>query len=332
MNFEYLIEYPLLWTAFFIFIFGIITRLAFFFTGIIKGDKKEHFRHGYYLFTLTRISLPYYKAFTKKPFFVILCYFFHFCMIIVPIWFSGHIVLWEESRFEWYWDAMSDQWADWLTLLFLGIAAFLFMRRLISAKTRLDSSISDYFLIIVTTLPFMTGYFLTHGSLDYFISFHTMWTIHVFCGEIMLVLIVFLFCRTRINGKGCTGCAACELNCPTGALSSTDEGKFRNFIYSHYLCIWCGACARVCPEEAVELRHEIGVIKLFHIFSRDKIRSVKLATCKGCGANFAPIPQLDMIAQKMSEDYLFLCLPCRKLNISAALYNLDFLNKHPVCK
>jgi ferredoxin len=250
-------------------------------------------------------------------------------MIVVPIWFSGHIVLWEESGFGWYWDAISDEWADWLTLLFLGIAAFLFMRRLISAKARLDSSISDYLLIIVTALPFMTGYFLAHGSLN-FISFNDMWTIHVLSAEIMIFLTVFLFCRTRMNEKECTGCAACELNCPTGALCSTDEGKFRIFTHAHYLCIWCGACVCSCPEEAAGLKHEIMVTKFFNIFSPNMIRSIELETCRRCGANFAPIPQLDMIAQKVSEDYLFLCLPCRKRNFSVALYNLDSSNKPPV--
>jgi ferredoxin len=327
MDFEYLIQGPLLWIAFFLFIFGVITRLAFFIAGIISGDKKEYFRYGYFLFSFVRILLPYYKAFTKRPIFVLLCYFFHFCMIVVPIWFRGHTVLWEESRFEWYLNVMSDEWADWLTLLFLGIAAFLFMRRLISAKTRLDSSISDYFLIIVTALPFMTGYFLAHGSLD-FISIENMLTIHVLSGEIMLVLIVFLFSRTRINGKECTGCAACELNCPTGTLCSTEEEKVRIFTYSRYLCILCGACVRVCPEEAAELRHEIRVTKFFHIFSRDKISSVKLATCKGCNANILPKPQLDIIGQLVTNDYLLFCPRCRKENFAKTLHNPNFWNKN----
>ena len=328
MDFEYLIEGPLLWIAFFIFVIGMVIRLALFFAAIIKGGKKNHFRQGNVLFSLTQILLPYYKAFAKRPLFVISRYFFHFCMIVVPVWFSGHIVLWEESRFEWYWDAISDQWADGLTLVFLVIAAFLFMRRLIFSKTRLDSSPSDYSLLIITALPFMTGYFLAHGSIEDYISFHTMWTLHVLSGEMMLVLTVFLFCRTIINEKKCTGCAACELNCSPGALSAIDEGKFRFFTYAHYLCILCGGCVSVCPEEAAELRHEIGVTKFFHIFSREKIRNVKLAACKSCGANFAPVPQLDRIGQLVTEGYLLVCPRCRKENLAKMLNNPAVWNKN----
>jgi ferredoxin len=331
MDLEYLIEEPLVWIAFFIFLFGIITRLALFFAGIIKGGKKEPFGREYFFFSFLRILTPYYKAFSKRPHLFIAGYFFHFCIIVVPVWFSGHIDLWEDSRFEWYWDAMSDELADWLTLLFLGIAAFLFIRRLISSKQRRDSSLSDYFVIIVTALPFMTGYFLAHGTLENFISLHTMWTLHVLSGEIMLVLIVFLFCRTRMNGERCTGCAACEFNCPTGALSSTDKGKFRTFMYAHYLCVLCGECASICPEAAAELRHEISVTRFFRMFSRDRIRRVGLAACKGCDADFAPIPQLgrlDIIGEQVNKDYLLFCPRCRKENLAKILCNPSLWNKN----
>ena len=117
---------------------------------------------------------------------------FHICLIVVPIWLSGHITLWEESRFEWSWSAIPDGLADWMTLIFLAIALFFLLRRIISADIRLLSTFSDYFLICVTALPFMTGYFVTHGTLDS-IAFlgENMQLIHMLSGELMLILIPF---------------------------------------------------------------------------------------------------------------------------------------------
>ena len=123
---------------------------------------------------------------------MILAYIFHICLIIVPIWFSGHISLWEESRFEWSWTPIPDGLADWMTLIFLAIALFFFLRRVISADIRLLSTFSDYLLIVVTALPFVTGYFLTHGTIDN-IGFlgENIQIIHMLAGELMLILIPF---------------------------------------------------------------------------------------------------------------------------------------------
>ena len=77
-----------------------------------------------------------------------------------------------------------------MTLVLLAIAIFFFLRRIISPNIRLISTFSDYLLIVVTALPFMTGYFLTHGTLDG-IAFlgDNMQLIHMLAGELMLILI-----------------------------------------------------------------------------------------------------------------------------------------------
>jgi len=44
----------------------------------------------------------------KKPIYAVVRYIFHICLIAVPVWLSGHIALWEESRFELNWRALPD--------------------------------------------------------------------------------------------------------------------------------------------------------------------------------------------------------------------------------
>ncbi len=194
MDFYSLVEGPLLWVAFLTFIIGSLMRAFLFFIVSQKMDKiiYEHFRWKYVLSTFGRWLLPLNKTVTKNPFFTISGYLFHICLIAVPIWLTGHITLWEESRFEWSWLSMPEALSDWMTLVFLAIALFFLLRRIFSADIHLLSTFSDYLLLVVTALPFMTGYFLMHGTLDGIgVLGDNMPIIHILTGEIMLILIPF---------------------------------------------------------------------------------------------------------------------------------------------
>jgi nitrate reductase gamma subunit len=192
MDFYSFVEGPLLWIAFLTFIIGTVMRIAMFLAISRKRDQVmyRYFSWKYVFATLGRWLLPLNKDVAKNPVFAILVYVFHICLLVVPIWLSGHIILWEESRFGWSWSPIPESWADWMTLVLLGIAVFFFLRRLISPDIRLISTLSDYLLIAVTALPFMTGYFLTHGTLDG-IAFlgDNIQLIHMLAGELMLILI-----------------------------------------------------------------------------------------------------------------------------------------------
>lgn len=194
MDFYSFAEGPLLWIALLTFIIGSILRISMLYFVSRKTDKiiYAHFSWKYVLATYARWLLPLNKDVAKNPVFIPLVYIFHLCLIVVPIWLSGHITLWEESRFEWSWTPIPDGVADWMTLVFLGIAIFFLLRRIFSADIRLLSTFSDYFLLVVTALPFATGYFVTHGTLDS-IAFlgNNMQLIHMLCGELMLILIPF---------------------------------------------------------------------------------------------------------------------------------------------
>ena len=194
MDFFSFVEGPLIWVAFLTFIIGSILRISLAFYGSAKGDKiiYQHWNWRYVFSSFLRWLVPLNKDVAKNPIVTIAGYVFHFTLIAVPIWFSGHISLWEESRLGWSWSALPDGLIDWMTLIFLAIALFFFLRRIISPKMRIISTFSDYFLLIVTATPFATGYFLTHGTLDQ-ISFFSenMQLIHMLSAELMLILIPF---------------------------------------------------------------------------------------------------------------------------------------------
>ena len=194
MDFYDFAEGPLLWISFLVFLIGSLLRVVLFFYVSAQKDKViyRYFSWKYVLATIVRWLFPFNKDVAKNPVFTTLAYVFHICLLAVPIWFSGHISLWEESRLEWSWSSIPDSLADWMTIILLGIVIFFLLRRIISPEVRLISTASDYLLLVVTALPFLTGYFLTHGTLDSvgFIG-DNMMLIHILSGELMLLLIPF---------------------------------------------------------------------------------------------------------------------------------------------
>jgi len=324
MDFYSIVEGPLLWIVLLAFLAGSLMRISFFLCSIGVSSRSKENRQFHILTTLGRFFLPFHKAFAKKPFYAALRYIFHGCLFIVPIWLSGHIVLWSESRFEWDWISLPDVWADGMTLSILALATYFLLRRIIAKNIRQDSSIRDVILIIVAALPFLTGYFLTHGTLEFIpILGENMVTLHMLSGEAMILTALFLFYTTRLNIQKCTGCASCVQNCPTETLECDDKGGVRLFNYAHFQCICCGSCVGVCPEGAAELRHEISAKRLFQVFSKREIRSVELEACERCGAFFAPEPQMEKIGLTFASECIKCCPECRKAKMGDRLYQLS---------
>lgn len=313
MDFESFVEGPLLWIVFLLLIACILARLGFFSFKVIRDTNAKEPGRSSRPLIFSRFFLPFHKTVAKKPGFAVLRYAFHFCLFVVPIWLGGHVALWAESRFEWDWASLPDSWADRMTLLVMGMALFFIIRRTASPTLKASTSWADYVIILVAALPFFTGYFLTHGTLDSvpFLG-NQMRLLHVLSGQAMMIMAAFLFCTTRLNPSKCTGCASCELSCPTGTIETKDSGTSRVFTYSHYQCICCGACVNTCPEEAAELRHEISARKLLQVIPKQEIRSVELKACQKCGALFVPEPLFDKIQRTFTEDYLLSCPNCRK--------------------
>lgn len=313
MDFSSIVEGPLVWLTFIALACAVVTRLVFFVITIASRGRQREKGWSNDLAIFGRFFIPFHRAAPKKPLYSLARYIFHFCLIVVPIWYSGHISLWAESRFEWEWSGLPDTMADWMTLTLIALGSYFLLRRILPSSIRATSSVSDYVIIALASLPFATGYFLTHNTLEQvtFLS-ENMMTIHVLSGEAMMVMAAVLFCRTRLNAQKCTGCASCELSCPTETLESNDSGNLRVFRYSHYQCICCGACVNTCPEDAAELRHEIGLKRFFQIAAKYEIRSVELESCKNCGSLYVPGPLLDKVGKSFPYDYIRLCPTCRK--------------------
>ncbi len=339
MDLVLFVEGPLLRITMITFAGAVAARLSFFVASVIRSSTNRESPGIYLLGTLARFFAPLHMLINRRPKYFSLRIAFHICMVAVPVWLSSHIVLWELSRLGWSWPALPAWLADVMTLLLIGLIIFFVMRRIIVPEVSDVSSRSDYVLLAITGVPFLTGFFSTHGTLEGLPLFGAnMQVIHELSGEAMLIAAAVLFCRPRIYQEKCIGCAACELSCPTGTLVTTDQHIYRIFRYSHYQCICCGSCATTCPEDATELRHELSGKRFFQIASKYKIRSVELKECEHCGARFAPEPQLEKIRslpefekvrEVLKERHLRLCPQCRRVSHADVFYRVAPIPKKP---
>ena len=53
----------------------------------------------------------------------------------------------------------------------------------------------------------------------------------------------------KVDEAKCTGCEACVSECPSEAISMSDEKA----AVDSEACIDCGVCIDACPEEAISL-------------------------------------------------------------------------------
>jgi ferredoxin len=193
-----------------------------------------------------------------------------------------------------------------MTIILLVLAIVFLVRRITVSHVRKSSSPADYVLILLVGILFSSGFGLVKGAPDIPVRI-----IHVLSGEVLLLVAIFLFVKSWLDETKCTGCAACEVECPTGTLTSQDEGTRRTFSYNHYQCILCGTCVHVCPEEAAGLRHVISLKRLFQVGLRDRIRTVDLALCRGCGEMITPQPQIEKVGKDFKNDFVRLCNNCK---------------------
>jgi Pyruvate/2-oxoacid:ferredoxin oxidoreductase delta subunit len=192
-------------------------------------------------------------------------------------------------------------------------------------EIRQNSTVMDFIVILLTALPFLSGYFLVHGTLESIPFFSNNLTyIHIFTSCAMILMAGFLFCRTRMIEKRCVACTSCEQSCPTGTIEYRDEGRQRTFSYSHYQCICCAACVKTCPENAAELRHELSPRRFFQILNKHVIHTAEMQACEKCGTLFAPEPQMQKVGKIFTHhDYLRFCQNCRKTNIGNLYQKLN---------
>lgn len=114
---------------------------------------------------------------------------FHAGMVLIPLFFAGHTVLWKKAV-GFGWPGFSKTVADPLTLLTLAGIAVLFGIRIWDKKARFLSGAFDYGVLVLMFGVFLTGFFGSHPELSPF-PVDTALLIHILGADAILVMIPF---------------------------------------------------------------------------------------------------------------------------------------------
>ncbi len=180
---------PALWFTFTVFLGGLAVRAAFLY-GLSKERDRvfyDHMSGSWAARSILHWLVPWGSASMRnQPVFTLVCFVFHLCLLAVPIFLFAHNALWYEAFGVRIW-SMSDRLADILTMVFLGALIFLLLRRLIRPEVRILTTAWDYTLLLLTGLPFLTGFLAYHQVGDY----QTMMILHLVFAHLLLILIPF---------------------------------------------------------------------------------------------------------------------------------------------
>jgi nitrate reductase gamma subunit len=184
---------PLLWLSFGIFIVGLIVRFILYIKGLnwqmdrvtyivntsygIKGALRSIF---FWLIPFGTHSWRFYPGFT------IIVFIFHIGLIFSPILLPAHNILIQQAWGVSF-PTISESSADILTIGVLIAAIFIILRRIALPEVRILTKPYDFLMLAIAVGPFLTGFIAYHQLLNY-----RLWlTLHILCGEIMLVAIPF---------------------------------------------------------------------------------------------------------------------------------------------
>ncbi len=122
----------------------------------------------------------------KQPFMTVIFFGFHIGAVLVPIFLLAHnTFLKEKIGFSLF--TLNPTLADILTWAVVVSAILFAIRRIALPEVRILTTAYDYFILLISAAPFITGLIARYQVGDY-----KFWlTVHIFCGEVLLIAIPF---------------------------------------------------------------------------------------------------------------------------------------------
>jgi nitrate reductase gamma subunit len=184
---------PLLWLAFGICIVGLIVRVVQYIRGLDwKLDRVAYSAHPYLglkgaIQSIIHWLIPYGSfGWRAKPVYTMVFFAFHIGLVVTPLFLPGHAIILQE-RWGIHWPTISMALADVLTITVVVTAIFIAIRRIALPEVRIVTTFYDFFLLLLTVTPFVSGFLAVHQFGDYTFWLYT----HILSGELLLIAIPF---------------------------------------------------------------------------------------------------------------------------------------------
>lgn len=133
---------------------------------------------------------PINRLWRTRPVYSTISLLFHAGLILVPLFYSAHILLFRASvGFAWSWE-LPQTWAHLLTLLTITTGAMLWLGRVLDRNARALSRASDYLWPLLLIVPFLTGFLCANSPLSPK-AYQWSMLIHLYSADLVLLLIPF---------------------------------------------------------------------------------------------------------------------------------------------
>lgn len=197
MTYEF-IRGPLTWACFFLFIGGMLFQVIRFFR-ITKKIRPALVTPppGYGRANhpgISRESLPKLAAKLRvsiagvDPAMTFFTVIFHISIFLLPVFLSEHNMLmdglWGVSLCPY---VLPEPAADILICIIMVCILFFLSRRIFLNHVRSISTIYDYLVILITAMPFITGFLAVHSFFEY----RTLIILHVLSADLIMLLLPF---------------------------------------------------------------------------------------------------------------------------------------------
>ena len=188
MDLYEIVRGPLAWVALLVFFLGTAYRIV---SMLIEARKDKvvypYMSLKYGLRSLMHWLIPFGSVnMRKRPVMTVVTFVFHLCLVLTPIFLLAHIVLVYESwKVQWW--GLPETVADVMTVLVILSCVFFLVRRIVAPEVKNVTFLSDYVLLALVLLPFLTGFLAYHQLGPY----RPMLIFHILAGEILLIAIPF---------------------------------------------------------------------------------------------------------------------------------------------
>lgn len=194
MSIEAWIEFakgPLFAVTFLIMILGLARQVVLqaYFLGVRKGRRLKQVPWRSVARDALSWAVPARHIEPGNRIFSLASYVMHIGILVVPLFLLDHVILWQ-GFLGLRLPAIGKGTADTLTLLTIGCVVLLLAFRTLSTRHRLVSRGSDYLLLALILVPFLSGYLASHPGANP-LPWHVMMLIHLLSSELLFVLMPF---------------------------------------------------------------------------------------------------------------------------------------------